>query len=164
MIPCGNHWPNCRPVALQCRKRFAVDQQQTFFFYNGSLLFQMSALFRARMQTLSQHSGEKIWRMPPTVQRREVRFKFADRRLLAWMEIGIQIERPDRSNGVLFDDLTGIDNLSISLLSKAGKRIATGRVIWMKRPDGFPEKRCNSPCGPGPCQSVCGFPTANGIF
>ena len=43
-------------------------------------------------------------------------------------EIGIQIERPDRSNGVLFDDLTGIDNLSISLLSKAGKRIATGRV------------------------------------
>lgn len=43
-------------------------------------------------------------------------------------EIGIQIERPDRSNGVLLDDLTGIDNLSISLLSKAGKRIATGRV------------------------------------
>ena len=43
-------------------------------------------------------------------------------------EIGIQIERPDRSNGVLFDDLTGIDNLSISLLSKAGKRIATDRV------------------------------------
>lgn len=39
-------------------------------------------------------------------------------------EIGIQIERPDRSNGVLFDNLTGIDNLSISLLSKAGKRIA----------------------------------------
>ena len=43
-------------------------------------------------------------------------------------EIGIQIERPDRSNGVLFDNLTGIDNLSISLLSKAGKRIAAGRV------------------------------------
>ena len=128
MIPCGNHWPNCRPVALQCRKRFAVDRQQTFFLYNGSLLFQMPELFRARMQTLSQHSGEKIWRMPPTVQRREVRFKFADRKLLVWMEIGIQIERPDRSNGVLFDNLTGIDNLSISLLSKAGKRIATGRV------------------------------------
>lgn len=66
--------------------------------------------------------------MPPTVQRREVRFKFADRKLLVWMEIGIQIERPDRSNGVLFDNLTGIDNLSISILSKAGKRIATGRV------------------------------------
>ena len=43
-------------------------------------------------------------------------------------EIGIQIERPDRSNGVLFDNLTGLDNLSISLLSKAGKRIAAGRV------------------------------------
>lgn len=128
MIPCGNHWPNCRPVALQCRKRFAADRQQTFFLYNGSLLFQVPELFRARMQTLSQHSGEKIWRMLPTVQRREVRFKFADRKLLVWMEIGIQIERPDRSNGVLFDNLTGIDNLSISLLSKAGKRIATGRV------------------------------------
>ena len=43
-------------------------------------------------------------------------------------EIGIQIERPDRSNGVLFDNLTALDNLSTCLLSKAGKRIATRRV------------------------------------
>lgn len=44
-------------------------------------------------------------------------------------EIGIQIERPDRSNGVLFDDLTALDNLSSFLLPKAGKRIATRRVL-----------------------------------
>ncbi len=43
-------------------------------------------------------------------------------------EIGIQIERPDRSNGVLFDNLTALDNLSTCLLPKAGKWIATRRV------------------------------------
>ncbi len=43
-------------------------------------------------------------------------------------EIGIQIERPDRSNGVLFDNLTALDNLSACLLSKAGKWVATRRV------------------------------------
>ena len=43
-------------------------------------------------------------------------------------EIGIQIERPDRSNGVLFDNLTALDNLSACLLPKAGKRIATRQV------------------------------------
>jgi len=43
-------------------------------------------------------------------------------------EIGIQIERPDRSNGVLFDKLTALDNLSTCLLPKAGKRIVTRHV------------------------------------
>lgn len=43
-------------------------------------------------------------------------------------EIGIQIERPDRSNGVLFDNLTALDNLSTCLLPKAGKRIAARQV------------------------------------
>ena len=43
-------------------------------------------------------------------------------------EIGIQIERPDRSNGVLFDNLTALDNLSTCLLPKAGKHIAARQV------------------------------------
>lgn len=42
-------------------------------------------------------------------------------------EIGIQIERPDRSHGVLFDNLTALDNLSTCLLPKAGKRVVTRR-------------------------------------
>jgi len=43
-------------------------------------------------------------------------------------EIGIQIERPDRSNGVLFDKLTALDNLSTCLLPKAGKRLVSRHV------------------------------------
>ena len=43
-------------------------------------------------------------------------------------EIGIQMERPDRPNGVLFDNLTALDNLSTCLLPKAGKRIAARQV------------------------------------
>lgn len=43
-------------------------------------------------------------------------------------EIGIQIERPDRSNGVLFDNLTALDNLSACLLPKAGKWLAARRI------------------------------------
>ena len=38
-------------------------------------------------------------------------------------EIGIQIERPDRPSGVLFDKLTALDNLSACLLPKAGRHV-----------------------------------------
>lgn len=44
-------------------------------------------------------------------------------------EIGIQLERPDRAHGMLFDNLTALDNLSACLLPKAGKRVATRRVM-----------------------------------
>lgn len=43
-------------------------------------------------------------------------------------EIGIQIERPDRSHGVLFDNLTALDNLTAFLLPKAGKWVTTRHV------------------------------------
>lgn len=39
-------------------------------------------------------------------------------------EIGILTERPDRINGMLFNDLTALDDLTLCLLPKAGKRIA----------------------------------------
>lgn len=38
-------------------------------------------------------------------------------------EIGIQMERPDRSSGALFENLTALDNLSVCLLPKAGKHV-----------------------------------------
>ena len=38
-------------------------------------------------------------------------------------KIGVQIERPDRPGGVLFDNLTALDNLSTCLLPKAGRHI-----------------------------------------
>ena len=38
-------------------------------------------------------------------------------------KIGIQIERPDRPGGVLFDNLTALDNLGTCLLPKAGRHI-----------------------------------------
>lgn len=37
--------------------------------------------------------------------------------------IGVQIERPDRPSGVLFDNLTALDNLSTCLLPKAGRQL-----------------------------------------
>ena len=43
-------------------------------------------------------------------------------------EIGIQTERPDRPGGVLFDNLTALDNLAISLLPKAGQRLVRRRI------------------------------------
>lgn len=39
-------------------------------------------------------------------------------------EIGILTERPDRINGLLFNDLTALDDLTLCLLPKAGKHIA----------------------------------------
>ncbi len=48
---------------------------------------------------------------------------------LVGTEIGIQLERPDRPSGVLFDNLTALDNLTACLLPKAGRRIVRRRVV-----------------------------------
>ena len=53
---------------------------------------------------------------------------------LTGTRIGIQIERPDRPYGVLFDDLTALDNLCIGLLPKAGHHIVRRRVTEMSTP------------------------------
>lgn len=44
-------------------------------------------------------------------------------------EVGIQLERPDRPGGVLFGNLSALDNLSVCLLPKAGRTIADRRVM-----------------------------------
>ncbi len=63
-------------------------------------------------------------------------------------EIGLQIERPDRPDGVLFDKLTALDNLSICLLPKAGKRIVTRRFtrnILSEASRWFPREELRKP-------------------
>lgn len=50
-------------------------------------------------------------------------------RKLVGTEIGIQLERPDRPRGMLFDNLTALDNLTACLLPKAGRRIVRRRVV-----------------------------------
>ena len=42
--------------------------------------------------------------------------------------IGIQTERPDRPGGVLFENLTALDNLTTCLLPKAGYRLVHRRI------------------------------------
>ena len=44
-------------------------------------------------------------------------------------EVGIQIERPDRPSGVLFDNLTALDNLSTCLLPKAGRHLVRSKIV-----------------------------------
>ena len=44
-------------------------------------------------------------------------------------DIGIQIERPDRPGGVLFDNLTALDNLCTCLIPKADKRIIRKKLV-----------------------------------
>lgn len=48
---------------------------------------------------------------------------------LVGTEIGIQLERPDRPSGMLFDNLTALDNLTTCLLPKAGRRLVRRRVV-----------------------------------
>ena len=47
-------------------------------------------------------------------------------------DVGLPLERPDRSNGVLFDNLSALDNLCTSLLPKAGKWFAARRLPTTK--------------------------------
>lgn len=44
-------------------------------------------------------------------------------------EIGIQIERPDHPGGVLFDNMTALDNLCTSLIPKAGQHIIRKKIV-----------------------------------
>nr|WP_297174897.1 hypothetical protein [uncultured Agathobaculum sp.] len=59
-------------------------------------------------------------------------------------KIGVQIERPDRPGGVLFDNMTALDNLSTCLLAKAGRHLIRHAVMdnilteasqWFRRED-----------------------------
>lgn len=67
---------------------------------------------------------------------------------LVGTEIGIQLERPDRSNGVLFDNLTALDNLTTCLLPKAGKWLAARRFkenILNEAAQWFPKEALQKP-------------------
>lgn len=44
-------------------------------------------------------------------------------------DIGIQIEMPDRKGGILLDNMTALDNLSNSLIPKAGKHLIRKRIV-----------------------------------
>lgn len=44
-------------------------------------------------------------------------------------EIGIQIEQPDRPGGVLFDNMTALDNLCTCLIPKADKRLIRKKLV-----------------------------------
>lgn len=50
-------------------------------------------------------------------------------RKLIGTQIGIQLERPDRPGGVLFDNMTALDELSTCLLPKIGKQIIRKRMV-----------------------------------
>ena len=52
-----------------------------------------------------------------------------DRGRVIGSEIGIQIERPDRPGGVLFDNMTALDNLCTSLIPKAGQHIIRKKIV-----------------------------------
>ena len=81
-------------------------------------------------------------------------------------EIGIQTERPDRPGGVLFDNLTALDNLTTCLLPKAGYRLVRRRVaenILEEASRWFPERICCGLCALGPYRRASGSPISNGI-
>lgn len=63
-------------------------------------------------------------------------------------KIGIQIERPDRPGGVLFDELTALDNLIISLFPKAGRHIIQRKIadnILSEASQWFPKEALQRP-------------------
>ena len=76
-------------------------------------------------------------------------------------KIGVQIERPDRPGGVLFDNLTALDNLSTCLLPKAGRHIVrrnlTENILSEVLPVGSAERRCCARSVHGRCPNGCDF-------
>lgn len=98
-----------------------------FQIHSGEIVFLRDENYSTAVRLRNCFLGEQRW-LSGTFRLNGTAYTHGELAKLIGTEIGIQIERPDRSNGVLFDNLTGLDNLSCILLPKAGKRVATRRV------------------------------------
>lgn len=56
-------------------------------------------------------------------------YSYGDMQRLIGTKIGVQMEYPDRASGVLFGNLTALDNLTLCLLPKAGRYVLRKRLV-----------------------------------
>lgn len=63
-----------------------------------------------------------IWLEGQPLKKKDLKRKLGSR-------IGLQIEMPDRPGGILFDNLTALENLTGSLIPKAGKHLVNAGMV-----------------------------------
>ncbi|MCD8357397.1 MAG: hypothetical protein LUE11_12625 [Clostridia bacterium] len=100
----------------------------SFQIRSGEIVFLRDENYNTASQIRDCFLGEKGWESGSFC----LGGKYYDRNALLKLvgkEIGIQIEIADRKGGVLFDNLTALDNLSSSLIPKAGMRIFRKSVL-----------------------------------
>lgn len=99
-----------------------------FEIRSGEIAFLQDENYNTVSQIRDCFLGEKSW------LRGEFRldgkaYAHAELTKIIGTQIGIQIERPDRPSGVLFDNLTALDNLGTCLLPKAKRHIVRRRIM-----------------------------------
>ena len=97
-----------------------------FRICSGEIAFLRDENYSTAMRLRSCLLGELPWK-EGMFRLGETSYSHSELSRLVGREIGIQLERPDRINSVLFDNLTALDNLTTCLLPKAGKWFAARR-------------------------------------
>lgn len=97
-----------------------------FQVYSGEIAILRDENYSTAVRLRSCLLGELPWQ-EGTFRLGGILYSHGELSRLVGGEIGIQLERPDRINSVLFDNLTALDNLTTCLLPKAGKWFAARR-------------------------------------
>lgn len=96
--------------------------------------------------------GKQDWESGSFVfENRELNYK--ESRHLVGQKIGIQVEMPDRTGGVLFQNMTAVDNLALCLVPKAKKHIIHKNIrqnILKEAKRWFDEDKLLQPIGTWP--------------
>ncbi len=93
------------------------------------------------MLSEKEWSSGKLFLKGKSVSASELRSKLGG-------EIGFQPELPDRKDGILFDNLTGLENLTLCLIPKSGRKIIrrnTVTNVLHTAMDVFPEQLLHMP-------------------
>ncbi|MDO4269853.1 MAG: hypothetical protein Q4C72_02915 [Eubacteriales bacterium] len=107
---------------------FPAVSPLNFEIRSGEIAFLRDENYNTVSQIRDCFVGEKSWLSGAFCLDGRV-YTHAEMRKVVGTRIGIQIERPDRPSGVLFDNLTALDNLCICLLPKAGQHIMHRNLV-----------------------------------
>lgn len=99
-----------------------------FEIRGGEIAFLRDENYNTVSQIRDCFLGEKSWLSGVFCLDGKV-YEHAELTRVIGTRIGIQIERPDRPSGVLFDNLTALDNLCTCLLPKAGRHIMHRNLV-----------------------------------
>lgn len=127
-IESSNRCEHREVVVTALNLKFHSLRPLNFQIHSGEIAFLRDENYHIVSQIKDCFLGESSWQSGGFYLDGQD-FAYHKLKKLIGTKIGIQIERPDRPGGVLFDQLTALDNLCISLCPKAGQHMIHTRIV-----------------------------------